>query len=162
MQNIARKTFLVLEDDADDATLIRRALSNAACQAFVCRNTSEAKAYVQGAGMYADRHRFPDPDVFITDLRLGEDSGVDFLAWLRDNNYLQGVPVVILSGAATPADLLAVKHMDVTRVILKPSDTIALQDLLIELQRELCPTSPRQLSNPHRFETDNEDTLVLP
>src|SRR5947207_7024957 len=78
-----RKTFLVLEDDANDAFLIRRAFTNAACRTFVCRNTSEARAYLVGARTYADRERFPFPDIFVTDLRLDEESGVSFLTWLR-------------------------------------------------------------------------------
>src|SRR5436305_11482190 len=71
-----RTTFLVLEDDANDALLIRRAFTNAACRAFVCRNTSEARAYLVGAGMYGNRDRFPFPDIFMTDLRLGDESGI--------------------------------------------------------------------------------------
>lgn len=44
MEHFPLTTFLVLVDDANDAVLIRRALSTGNCQAFVCRNTSEAKA----------------------------------------------------------------------------------------------------------------------
>src|SRR5438045_756430 len=102
-----RTTFLVLEDDADDALLIRRAFTNAACRAFVCRNTSEARAYLMGAGMYADRHRFPSPDIFMTDLRLGDESGVQFLEWIRSQPEFQGLPVVVLSGSFSANDAVA-------------------------------------------------------
>src|SRR5438045_1260493 len=71
-----RKTFLILEDDANDALLIRRAFTNSACWAFVCRNTSEARAYLQGAGMYADRSRFPFPDMYVTNLRSGDETAI--------------------------------------------------------------------------------------
>jgi CheY-like chemotaxis protein len=138
------QTFLVLEDDANDALLIKRAFANAGCSAFVCRNTSEARAYLLGSGMYADRHRFPFPEFFVTDIRLGHESGVDFLAWIRARNEWPDLPVIVLSGAATPDELRAVKRMGVTRVLQKPSDTIALQDLLIMLAREFCETVPAQ------------------
>src|SRR3954465_7964444 len=97
-----RRTFLVLEDDANDAMLIRRAFTNSVCRIFVCRNTSEARAYLLGAGMYSDRERFPFPEMFVTDLRLGDESGVKFLAWLRSLNGFNDLPVIVLSGTATP------------------------------------------------------------
>jgi CheY-like chemotaxis protein len=133
-----RKTFLVLEDDANDAILIRRAFTNAACRAFVCRNTSEARAYLQGAGMYADRERFPFPEVFVTDLRLGEESGVLFLSWLRSREELKDLPVIVLSGAATPADIAAVKRLGASRILQKPGDPEGLQTLLLNLASQLC------------------------
>lgn len=99
-----------------------------------------------GAGMYSDRSQYPLPDLFVTDLRLGEDSGVEFLAWLRRSDHLREVPVIVLSGAATPADIHAIKEMGVSRILQKPSDTIALQDLLVHLSRELCPDTRNHLT----------------
>src|SRR5207253_719743 len=117
-----RKTFLVLEDDPDDAILIRRAFTNSACRAFVCRNTSEARAYLLGAGMYGDRDRFPFPEMFVTDLRLGDESGVKFLAWLRSQEALKNLPVIVVSGAATPQDTHILKQLRVNRILSKPAN----------------------------------------
>jgi DNA-binding response OmpR family regulator len=130
---------LVLEDDANDAILIKRAFTSAACRAFVCRNTSEARAFFLGSGMYADRDTYPFPDLFVTDLRLGEESGIQFLAWVRAFDESKKLPVVVLSGAATPGDILAVQRLRATRVLIKPADPIALQDMLILAARDLCP-----------------------
>jgi DNA-binding response OmpR family regulator len=133
-----RKTFLILEDDANDAILIRRAFMRAGCNAFICRNTSEARAYLLGAGMYSERDKFPSPEIFVLDIRLGEESGVDFLAWLRSKNEFRDLTVIVLSGAATPEDVRAVKRLGVSNVLQKPSDPIAFQDLLAIVSRELC------------------------
>ena len=133
-----RTNVLVLEDDADDATLIRRAFTGDTCRAFICRNTSEARAYFLGSGMYSDRRLYPFPELFVTDLRLGEESGIQFLAWVRAFDPAKDVPVIILSGAATPSDILAAQTLGATRVLIKPSDPIALQDMLIVTSRELC------------------------
>jgi CheY-like chemotaxis protein len=140
MRNLPPTTnVLVLEDDPNDAILIRRAFTGAARRAFVCRNTSEARAYFLGAGMYSNRDAFPFPDLFVTDLRLGEESGIQFLAWVRSFEPAKDLPVIVLSGAATPADVLAVQRLRASRVLIKPSDPVALQDLLILAARELCP-----------------------
>ena len=134
----ARKTFLILEDDADDALLIRRAFTNSVCRAFVCRNTSEARAYLNGAGMYADRSRFTFPEVFVTDLRLGEETGVQFVKWLRQNEELRTLPVIVLAGTVSAEDVHALKGLGVARMLEKPGDPFRLERLLLELARQLC------------------------
>jgi DNA-binding response OmpR family regulator len=140
MKNLPAKTnVLVLEDDASDAILIRRAFTGQSCRAFICRNTSEARAYFLGSGMYADRELYPFPELFVTDLRLGEESGVQFLAWVRGFDAAKDVRVIVLSGAPTPSDVSAVQRLGATRVLIKPVDPIALQDMLVMASRDLCP-----------------------
>jgi CheY-like chemotaxis protein len=134
----SRTTFLVLEDDANDALLIRRAFTDATCEAFVCRNTSEARAYLVGAGMYGDRVRFPFPDIFMTDLRLGDESGIHFLEWMRSRDELKELPVVVLSSTTQPKDMVAAKRLGVSRVWQKPRDAVYLQSMVNKLARELC------------------------
>ena len=138
MEQDSRTTFLVLEDDASDALLIRRAFTNAACNAFVCRNTSEARAYLVGAGMYADRVRFPFPDIFMTDLRLGDESGIHFLEWMRSRAELKDLPVVVLSSSTQAKDLAAAKRLGASRVWQKPREPVYLQSMVDKLARELC------------------------
>src|SRR5688572_24705386 len=143
MRHSAATNVLVLEDEANDAILIKRAFTGAGCRAFVCRNTSEARAYFLGAGLYADRRLFPFPELFVTDLRLGEDSGLQFLAWVRSFHESKDLPVIILSGAATASEILAVQRLRATRVLIKPSNPIALRAMLSLASRELCPTVKR-------------------
>lgn len=72
----AAKKFLVVEDNPNDAFLIKRALQSNGCAAFICRNPGEAQSYLLGAGMYEDRVRYPMPDLILTDLRMGAVSGL--------------------------------------------------------------------------------------
>jgi len=144
----SRTTFLVLEDDASDALLIRRAFTNAACNAFVCRNTSEARAYLVGAGMYGDRVRFPFPDIFMTDLRLGDESGIHFLEWMRSRDELKDLPVVVLSGSTQAKDASAAKRLGVARIWQKPREAVYLQSMVNKLARELCAKKHTRLRAP--------------
>src|SRR5687768_2782297 len=143
MTHSASTNVLVLEDDANDALLIKRAFTGAACRTFICRNTSEARAYFLGAGMYADRDLFPFPELFVTDLRLNEESGIQFLAWVRALDECKDLPVIVLSGAITPSDILAVQRLRATRVLIKPANPVDLQALLSLASRELCPAVER-------------------
>jgi DNA-binding response OmpR family regulator len=149
-----RTNVLVLEDDANDSILIRRAFTGETCSAFICRNTSEARAYFLGSGMYADRVLYPFPELFVTDIRLGEESGIQFLAWVRTFEDSKDLPVIVLSGAATRSDILAAQSLGATRVLIKPADPVALQDMLIAASRELCPAVvEHEVSDPDMMVT---------
>src|SRR4051812_9043761 len=122
MQLPSRTTVLVLEDDPNDAILIRRAFLLGASRAFVCRNTSEARAYLLGAGMYGDREVYPFPHLIVTDVRLGDESGIHFLAWVRSKPEFRGLPVVVLSGSATEAEIEEAMALGAAKVLTKPSN----------------------------------------
>ena len=125
--------FLIIEDSAEDAALIRRAFAQIDhSTAFVCRNVSEAKAYVAGAGMYSDRGRFPVPQAVICDLRLGGESGLDFLAWLKGKPKFGRIPVAILSGTASEKEMLAAKTEGAASVLRKPENLEELRALLAD------------------------------
>jgi DNA-binding response OmpR family regulator len=139
-----------LEDDANDALLIRRAFTNAACRAFVCRNTSEARAYLVGAGMYGDREAYPFPDIFITDIHLGDESGMSFLEWLRTNETFKSLPAIILSGSCSPADQQRAKKLGISRFIAKPSNPAELHLIILKLSRQFCPRKSEHVSVANR------------
>lgn len=141
MDSEFKTTFLILEDDPDDALLIRRAFTNSLSWAFVCRNTSEARAYLLGAGMYADRSKFPAPEIFVTDVRLGEESGVQFLDWMRDQPNLRNIPVIVLTGSATPQEVETARKLGASRILQKPGNPFALEEMLSDLASELSPDS---------------------
>src|SRR5688500_5228761 len=83
--NPNKTRFLVVENDPNDAFLITRALmkSEACGASTVCRNPSEAKDYLRGAGMYSNREAYPQPNVILTDLRMGNETGLELVEWVR-------------------------------------------------------------------------------
>src|SRR4051794_20225380 len=89
--------------------------------------------------MYGNRDRFPFPDIFMTDLRLGDESGIHFLEWLRGKEEFKQLPVMILSGAVSPTEVAAAKKLGVSRVLQKPGDPAILIRMIESLSREFCP-----------------------
>ena len=88
--------------------------------------------------MYGERSRFPFPDIFMTDLRLGDESGIQFIEWIRSKPELKDIPIIILSGKATGRDIAAAKALGVSRVWQKPSDPLVLEGMIQELSKGLC------------------------
>lgn len=132
--------FLVVENDPDDAFLIRRAFEGVpSCGAcFLARNTSEAKAYLKGAGMYSDRDKFPFPHAIITDLRMPGGTGIELFQEIQNDPELTKIPVIILTGSASPAEMEAAQQIGPTQVLRKPSNLEELKRLLQTLAKNLC------------------------
>jgi CheY-like chemotaxis protein len=136
-------SFLIVENDPSDAFLIRRALASKRCgQSFLCRNPSEAKAYLKGAGMYADRSKYPLPEVILTDLRMEDESGIELVEWIREQEPpLRDTKILILTGSASPLQFDAATKVGAQGVHRKPPTLEELEDLLGSIARQYCPSS---------------------
>lgn len=139
LAEVKSKSFLVIEDNAEDAALIRLAFSSLkSCNAFVCRNLSEGKAYLRGSGMYANRATHPFPNAVICDLNLRGESGVEFVAWLRDSGDFRNLPVIILTGSTSEAEISAARDRGAVSVLQKPPRFEELRSMLTDLASKLC------------------------
>lgn len=134
-----RRHFLIVENDMNDAMLIKRAFSTVSdtVSSFVCRNASEARAYLVGAGMYSNRAAYPLPDAIISDLRMGAETGFDLVQWVRTEESLKAIPMVILSGSGSAAEMERAEKLGISGVYQKPNRLEDLRLLVQRLAREL-------------------------
>lgn len=118
------KTILVVEDNGSDAFLIKRAFdrTNLGSSLQFVNDASRAKDYLLGAGTYADRSRFPLPVVMLLDLKLPGESGFELLAWLRQQQGLKRLPVVILTSSSETADINRAFEEGANSYLVKISD----------------------------------------
>jgi CheY-like chemotaxis protein len=118
-------------------------LTAAKCEAFVCRNSSEAKSYLRGAGMYADRKRFPLPNVVCTDLRMDSESGIELVAWIRAQEPpIRDLKCIILTGSASELQWDAAMKVGAQQVHRKPTRLEDLQQLMTDIAKEFCSNGP--------------------
>src|SRR5688500_19927215 len=80
-----RLIILVAEDDPNDVLLLRRAFHKNGIDhpIHISSDGSDAMAYLQGAGPYAEREKYPFPRAIITDLKMPRCSGFELLEWLE-------------------------------------------------------------------------------
>ncbi len=90
---------LLVEDNADDVLLTRRAFrkANITCHIENVSDGEAAVAYLGGTGRYSDRMQYPLPCLILLDLKLPLKSGIEVLTWLRDQPGLRRIPVVVLT-----------------------------------------------------------------
>lgn len=130
-------TILIIEENANTANLVRAAFDKLdSCDAFVCRNNSEAKAYLLGAGMYKDRQKYPFPRAIVSDPSANENPGLDLLRWVKNDSRCGNLPVYVLISRSM--DEALAKELGAAKVFKKPAATEELQDLLSDLAMKLC------------------------
>ncbi len=93
--------ILHVEDDPNDLFLVQRALGKAQLGVMLQPVTDGAKAleYLSGTGPYADRTRFPFPQLVLLDLKLPVLNGFEVLSSIKKDELLQRLPVAILSSS---------------------------------------------------------------
>ncbi len=101
-----RRIILLAEDNPDDVLIFQIAFRRATLpyDIYVVRDGEQVIAYLTGAGQYADRQRFPFPDVLVLDLKMPICSGFDVLEWLRSQPEKK-VRVMILSSSDDARDV---------------------------------------------------------
>ena len=101
--NEPRFRILLVEDNAGDVYLLRKALA-AAQVAFdwtVLEDGAQALAFVRGERTYA---HIPIPDLVLLDLNLPKNGGLQVLTAIRQHPRLAAVPVMVTSSSQSPRD----------------------------------------------------------
>src|ERR1041385_5631437 len=98
---------LLVEDDENDVFFFKHAMKevNWTGSLQVARDGDEAIAYLEGTGTYADRRRYPVPDLVVLDLKLPMKPGLEVLKWFRQHAPESTVPVVVFTSSTSDADL---------------------------------------------------------
>jgi CheY-like chemotaxis protein len=113
---------LAVEDDDADAQFIERVgrQSPLVETIRVLRGAEETQAYLSGMDPFADRSRFPMPNLLLLDLKLRRVSGLELLRWIRQQPALRSLSVVVLSGTAKESDLNRAYELGIEAYIVKP------------------------------------------
>jgi len=124
-------SILVAEDEESDFLLLERALRNSddRIKVYRVRDGVEGMEYIKGEGVYADRGRFPLPQMLIVDLKMPRMTGMEFLAWLRAEPGRRVIPTLMMSSSEQAADVRQAYELGANTYFLKPSDFRSLVDL---------------------------------
>ena len=137
---------MAVEDDDADAQFIERVGRQCPhVQSIrVLRSVEEAQAYLTGKEPFADRGRFPLPNLMLLDLKLRRISGLDLLRWVRQHPTLRPLSVVVLSGTARESDLNRAYELGIEAYIVKPVGlkefSTTLTGVLVTLAGAASPT----------------------
>jgi CheY-like chemotaxis protein len=124
-------TILMAEDESNDVFLMRRAVRkmNAPVSLQVVKDGAEAIDYLAGNGKYANRTLYPLPSLILLDIKMPRKNGFEVLEWLKENDALAQIPVVMHTSSRVKADVEKAHELGAQAYLVKPVHLQELQRL---------------------------------
>jgi CheY-like chemotaxis protein len=129
--------ILVAEDDPTDAYFFERAFRRAGLPVALhfVSDGQEVRDYLQGAGYFADRARYPLPQVVLLDLHMPRMDGFEVLDWIRHQPQLAKLEVVIFSSSEAARDMNRAHRLGANFYMVKPHSMEELMALVGTFKR---------------------------
>lgn len=126
--SVDQRLVLVVEDNADDVLLLRRAFQKAELvnPIKVLTDGQQAVEYLTGEGEYSDRAEYPLPAVILVDLKLPKLSGFELLARLREYPDLMRIPTVVLTSSREYRDVREAYELGANSYIVKSDRVVEM------------------------------------
>ncbi len=123
IMNDSNYTILLVEDDDNDATLLMMAFkkNNILNPVQWAHDGLEAIAYLNGEGAFADRNRYPFPEVLILDLKMPRMGGFELLSWIREHPEFKVIPTIIMTSSRHDPDVQKAYNLGANTYMIKPS-----------------------------------------
>ena len=113
--------ILLVEDEPGDAYLTIEALKSAKIinSVHLVEDGVEAMAFLQREAPYRDA---PRPDLILLDLNLPRKDGRQVLAEIKQNAFLNSIPIVVLTTSSADEDVLQSYNLRANCYVTKPVD----------------------------------------
>jgi CheY-like chemotaxis protein len=128
----ANPTIMVVEDNADDATLLVHAFKKIGVRdpIHVLCDGVEAIQYLMGDEKYADRTRFAYPTFILTDLKMPRADGFAVLEFIKGNPEWAVIPAIVFSASADLDDIKKAYMLGASSYHVKPASLSQLVEQL--------------------------------
>lgn len=129
-------TILLVEDNASDIALTRRALSKSGIpnELVVAEDGQEALDYLFGRGAHEGRNVADTPTLVLLDVKLPRVDGFEVLRHIRQDARTRRLPVVILTSSKEEQDLALGYDLGTNSYLQKPVEYEAFAKLLHDLE----------------------------
>jgi len=118
----AGKTILVAEDTESDFYLLERTFKDVACAAELRRvcDGVEVIQYLAGEEGFSNRDAHPFPHLLLLDLQMPRKDGFAVLEWVRRQDGLRRLPIVIFSSSGRTEDVRRAYDLGASSFLVKP------------------------------------------
>src|SRR5262245_27825169 len=123
--------ILLADDNPSDVALTQRALRSAGLRnrVHMVGTGQEVIEFLTGA-VHARHSGARIPLLILLDLNLPDLTGFEVLEWIRTQDVLGGVPVVVYTGSGSASDANRAKHLGANSYWVKPSNFNGLVSLM--------------------------------
>lgn len=121
--------MLLVEDNDADVILIQESLSQLSLHPILTRvdNGEAAINYVSKKYEYADAKT---PNVILLDINLPKQSGIEVLKFIRSDESLKHIPVIMLSTSGIKKDIIQSYALGANSYLIKPMDFNEFMDCI--------------------------------
>ena len=133
MLNPEKMKVLVVEDNPDNVTIIKRAMrkSEVKCELYFARDGEEALDFLHREGEFED---VPRPDLILLDLNLPKINGLEVLAKVKEDERLRRIPVIVLTISEREEDMVKAYDSGAASYMTKPVDSKDFERLIGTVQ----------------------------
>mgnify|MGYP000417058807 CR=1 FL=1 len=105
MHNLDKMKVLVVEDNPNDITIIKRAMrkSDLKCELYFAQDGAEALDALAQKGEFEDT---PRPDLILLDINLPKINGLEVLTKIKEDERLRRIPVIVLTISEREEDMV--------------------------------------------------------
>jgi CheY-like chemotaxis protein len=137
--------ILHVEDNPDDVMLMNLAFSRAGITArlHVVNDGDEAIAALENGTMGGAA----PPVCVLLDVKLPRVSGLEVLAWIRNQPNLKRLPVILLTSSSQTADINRAYDLGANSFLVKPADLDSLTQLVKTVAHYWVQTNVRPVAN---------------
>ena len=142
---MTQNVLLHVEDDPNDVLLLQRAFrkANAAITIQAVTDGDKAVAYLSGADEYGDREKYPLPAVVLLDLKMPRKSGLEVLQWVRSNEKVRRLIVIIFTSSKHDEDVNKAYDIGANSYLVKPVGFDMLVEVAKMIQQYWISTNER-------------------
>lgn len=117
-----KANILLVDDNKMDVELTIDAFTEARLdnKIHVVYSGEEALSYMFGKAPYADREKYPLPDLTLLDLKMSGLSGIDVLKTLKQTEKLKRIPIIILTTSRDEYDRASCYEYGANSYLVKP------------------------------------------
>lgn len=117
-----RSVTLYIEDSADDAFFLKRAFTSNGYPGdfLIVTDGSEGQEYLEGTGRFADRGKYPLPDLIVCDIKMPRVTGHEFVRWFRSHREFASLPIFMFSSSGLMRDMATAMERGADRYFVKP------------------------------------------
>ena len=130
-------TILLVEDNEDDVFFMQRAFQTAGIKnpIQIANNGREAIEYLAGNDGFVDREKHPLPCLVLLDLKLPGINGHEVLQWIRAQESLKTLVVLMLTTSRENRDIEQAYRLGCNAFLVKPSAPPKLIELVAALKQ---------------------------
>jgi CheY-like chemotaxis protein len=135
-----RLTILQVEDTPSDAELTAYAmhLADIPHSLHVVTDGAQALDFLKRAGLFSDA---PRPDIILLDLDLPRLNGSEVLEFIKEDDELKTIPVIIFSTSDTAESKMHAYELHANSYVVKPMDLAAFTKKVRSIADYWCNTS---------------------